>query len=134
MNGDSYLFFFFQAEDGIRDSSVTGVQTCALPIWRSWGTWRGSVKAGKQESRKAEQQNSRTAEQQNSRTAGRGRSPPGPGDRAVASARAVVQRLQVRQAGTHAGGLQRSAVRVARAQARGGKQLPLLQRLLQRMG
>src|SRR6185369_12404560 len=26
-------FFFFQAEDGIRDSSVTGVQTCALPIW-----------------------------------------------------------------------------------------------------
>src|SRR5260370_41597462 len=26
------LFFFFQAEDGIRDSSVTGVQTCALPI------------------------------------------------------------------------------------------------------
>src|SRR5260370_5950859 len=27
-----YLFFFFQAEDGIRDSSVTGVQTCALPI------------------------------------------------------------------------------------------------------
>src|SRR5436189_4910289 len=27
------LFFFFQAEDGIRDTSVTGVQTCALPIW-----------------------------------------------------------------------------------------------------
>src|SRR5207237_7657940 len=26
------LSFFFQAEDGIRDSSVTGVQTCALPI------------------------------------------------------------------------------------------------------
>ena len=25
-------FFFFQAEDGIRDRSVTGVQTCALPI------------------------------------------------------------------------------------------------------
>src|SRR5207248_4347626 len=37
------LFFFFQAEDGIRDRTVTGVQTCALPIsssedsrpWRS---------------------------------------------------------------------------------------------------
>src|SRR4030066_2147881 len=29
----SFFFFFFQAEDGIRDSSVTGVQTCALPIW-----------------------------------------------------------------------------------------------------
>src|SRR5438046_6892917 len=26
------VFFFFQAEDGIRDWSVTGVQTCALPI------------------------------------------------------------------------------------------------------
>src|SRR5699024_11542981 len=26
-------FFFFQAEDGIRDRNVTGVQTCALPIW-----------------------------------------------------------------------------------------------------
>src|SRR2546430_5169750 len=27
-----YLLFFFQAEDGIRDLTVTGVQTCALPI------------------------------------------------------------------------------------------------------
>src|SRR5437763_13761996 len=27
------FFFFFQAEDGIRDTSVTGVQTCALPIY-----------------------------------------------------------------------------------------------------
>src|SRR5205823_7803664 len=27
--------FFFQAEDGIRDKLVTGVQTCALPIWLS---------------------------------------------------------------------------------------------------
>src|SRR5256885_11791640 len=27
-----YVFFFFQAEDGIRDYKVTGVQTCALPI------------------------------------------------------------------------------------------------------
>src|SRR5687767_11912626 len=27
-----YIFFFFQAEDGIRDKLVTGVQTCALPI------------------------------------------------------------------------------------------------------
>src|SRR5205085_3895983 len=26
-------YFFFQAEDGIRDLTVTGVQTCALPIW-----------------------------------------------------------------------------------------------------
>src|SRR5207244_7643103 len=29
----SCFFFFFQAEDGIRDDLVTGVQTCALPIY-----------------------------------------------------------------------------------------------------
>src|SRR6266481_8711511 len=28
-----FFFFFFQAEDGIRDGTVTGVQTCALPIF-----------------------------------------------------------------------------------------------------
>src|SRR3989475_1622103 len=31
--GYPVLSFFFQAEDGIRDLTVTGVQTCALPIW-----------------------------------------------------------------------------------------------------
>src|SRR2546425_9538198 len=43
---ESYpLFFFFQAEDGIRDKLVTGVQTCALPIWnqRSVGADRERV-------------------------------------------------------------------------------------------
>src|SRR5215475_15761088 len=34
------FFFFFQAEDGIRDFHVTGVQTCALPISRGWA-WLG---------------------------------------------------------------------------------------------
>src|SRR5260221_3645561 len=33
-----YLFFFFQAEDGIRDHCVTGVQTCALPICQVSGS------------------------------------------------------------------------------------------------
>src|SRR2546430_4274028 len=33
--GYEFFFFFFQAEDGIRDLTVTGVQTCALPISRS---------------------------------------------------------------------------------------------------
>src|SRR3989441_13337370 len=33
------MFFFFQAEDGIRDKLVTGVQTCALPICPS-GLWQ----------------------------------------------------------------------------------------------
>src|SRR4051794_41314938 len=34
--------FFFQAEDGIRDGRVTGVQTCALPI----SCWRADAKRG----------------------------------------------------------------------------------------
>src|SRR6266498_2412417 len=34
--------FFFQAEDGIRDADVTGVQTCALPISGSGGSWSGA--------------------------------------------------------------------------------------------
>src|SRR2546430_4939898 len=44
------FFFFFQAEDGIRDLTVTGVQTCALPIWvvlvgwlGAWCGWWGCV-------------------------------------------------------------------------------------------
>src|SRR2546430_3849131 len=34
----SFFFFFFQAEDGIRDLTVTGVQTCALPICEEIGS------------------------------------------------------------------------------------------------
>src|SRR2546429_3874097 len=44
------FFFFFQAEDGIRDVAVTGVQTCALPIfveiileWKVFGPHRRIV-------------------------------------------------------------------------------------------
>src|SRR3712207_7045676 len=41
-----FLFFFFQAEDGIRDIGVTGVQTCALPIWLGTGGRRdGGLRA-----------------------------------------------------------------------------------------
>src|SRR5256885_3707636 len=39
-----YLIFFFQAEDGIRDYKVTGVQTCALPI----STGSGNIALGYQ--------------------------------------------------------------------------------------
>src|SRR5216684_2631274 len=39
------LSFFFQAEDGIRDVAVTGVQTCALPIWRSRSGFREPASA-----------------------------------------------------------------------------------------
>src|SRR6266576_4775394 len=38
-----FIFFFFQAEDGIRDLYVTGVQTCALPILQQRWLRRGSV-------------------------------------------------------------------------------------------
>src|SRR2546429_7046839 len=33
LHSSCIVFFFFQAEDGIRDVAVTGVQTCALPIF-----------------------------------------------------------------------------------------------------
>src|SRR2546429_5376725 len=39
----SDICFFFQAEDGIRDVAVTGVQTCALPIWPH--CWRARARA-----------------------------------------------------------------------------------------
>src|SRR5207245_3559881 len=40
-----FFFFFFQAEDGIRDATVTGVQTCALPILSSGMPRRRSASA-----------------------------------------------------------------------------------------
>src|SRR2546429_2228735 len=47
MLGEHLVFFFFQAEDGIRDVAVTGVQTCALPISiRSGRTTGGSSSPG----------------------------------------------------------------------------------------
>src|SRR2546430_6587313 len=39
--GGSMCVFFFQAEDGIRDLTVTGVQTCALPIYARVGGAEG---------------------------------------------------------------------------------------------
>src|SRR2546421_2992776 len=38
-----FVFFFFQAEDGIRDLIVTGVQTCALPISLEAAQCRGEL-------------------------------------------------------------------------------------------
>src|SRR6478752_9200323 len=51
-----FFFFFFQAEDGIRDVAVTGVQTCALPIFRGTevpvpGQRRAEVERGGQAGR-----------------------------------------------------------------------------------
>src|SRR5699024_11568502 len=36
LDSSKKVYFFFQAEDGIRDRNVTGVQTCALPISLDW--------------------------------------------------------------------------------------------------
>src|ERR1017187_1015764 len=41
------FFFFFQAEDGIRDTSVTGVQTCALPIFLEHTAADGKIYSAK---------------------------------------------------------------------------------------
>src|SRR3712207_6930817 len=47
------LFFFFQAEDGIRDIGVTGVQTCALPIYPKEGRLgRGDRRGGPAQGRR----------------------------------------------------------------------------------
>src|SRR5688572_33498112 len=52
-----FFFFFFQAEDGIRDLTVTGVQTCALPIFfypsspAGQGLWRSGSGRGNGSSR-----------------------------------------------------------------------------------
>src|SRR2546426_9232255 len=43
------FFFFFQAEDGIRDYKVTGVQTCALPISTAGPRPAGAVARGRGE-------------------------------------------------------------------------------------
>src|SRR5256886_14991826 len=44
------MFFFFQAEDGIRDLTVTGVQTCALPIFgaalAAGASWQAGLTLG----------------------------------------------------------------------------------------
>src|SRR5689334_23718211 len=61
-----YSFFFFQAEDGIRDGTVTGVQTCALPICRdrARGAACGSGRPGSRRPRTARRSEEHTSELQ----------------------------------------------------------------------
>src|SRR3989475_429793 len=47
------FFFFFQAEDGIRDLTVTGVQTCALPIFEAADARVAQTEAALEDTRKA---------------------------------------------------------------------------------
>src|SRR3989442_6037120 len=58
-------FFFFQAEDGIRDADVTGVQTCALPIYgKKWNERKrqspanGALSNGQTRSKRSEEHTS----------------------------------------------------------------------------
>src|SRR6266508_2890199 len=53
------FFFFFQAEDGIRDGHVTGVQTCALPICGGSGTRGGSPRSCRSAARRSRPAGSR---------------------------------------------------------------------------
>src|SRR6266480_5847460 len=58
-------FFFFQAEDGIRGGRVTGVQTCALPIW-----WLNPVANGLKSAISADRSDSRIREHPPDRKSG----------------------------------------------------------------
>src|SRR5207249_8028433 len=78
------FFFFFQAEDGIRDRNVTGVQTCALPIYAAMKCRSASASVfahGAQIAGRAERR--RTGCGRPARIARRGRGPRQPDDGAV---------------------------------------------------
>src|SRR5688500_20142710 len=83
-------FFFFQAEDGIRDYKVTGVQTCALPISRSAAD--------------------RAADRRHSHSAQRPRRADRPGDHVAALPRREGERSEERRVGKEgrAGGSRQS--------------------------
>src|SRR3989475_11677773 len=68
-----FFFFFFQAEDGIRDLTVTGVQTCALPVAGRRSRGAGAPPDGP--SRRAVLQRQRSARGTVHATTGRGVSP-----------------------------------------------------------
>src|SRR5215471_15707648 len=56
-----FFFFFFQAEDGIRDLYVTGVQTCALPISATFASGNVSVSRDRNDWNPADRSLSSTA-------------------------------------------------------------------------
>src|SRR5690348_17685607 len=79
-----FFFFFFQAEDGIRDGRVTGVQTCALPISGDRRTRASQIRPGAPGS---------TARGANRRGPAPGRSGGGAGAAAAASGRSEERRV-----------------------------------------
>src|SRR5690606_39706413 len=91
---------FFQAEDGIRDFHVTGVQTCALPIWRGPAA---AVRAGERGGRGAGLASAgggRGGRGAVGRGRGRHRRPACPlGNGGPAAARAGVRRSEERRVG-----------------------------------
>src|SRR5437764_2860954 len=79
------VVFFFQAEDGIRDTSVTGVQTCALPISMSW-SWASARSSSTSPTRTASPRRRRSSPLM----------PPPIRDRAGSSAAAGTRRAGIR--------------------------------------
>src|SRR5437879_13821067 len=82
------FFFFFQAEDGIRDTSVTGVQTCALPI-------SGGAGSGHPDRRSGERADGLETDPRS----GRGGSPVSPGPAKRSEERRVGKECRSRWAG-----------------------------------
>src|SRR3989442_562892 len=115
--------FFLQAEDGIRDADVTGVQTCALPIW---GRRPGRFGQGAQRAR-AEHPlvprrfgGSRTVEQDHPDVRGRGRLPgrePGRKEPALRHPRARDGRDRERACAVEAPGVRRDVLHLQRLRA-----------------
>src|SRR2546430_12808902 len=70
------LVFFFQAEDGIRDLTVTGVQTCALPISFHWRRARRHERSSRQTYHEQANEYGDVAERIHAKTGG----DPGAGD------------------------------------------------------
>src|SRR5229473_5476097 len=78
MTSDILFFFFFQAEDGIRDKLVTGVQTCALPICRAFARRGGALRGSPEPPRARHRPQADARLRRGGLVRGRGR--PGRGD------------------------------------------------------
>src|SRR5262249_57870081 len=99
-----WFFFFFQAEDGIRDWSVTGVQTCALPISGGAGLLR---QAGRPRGLPVAPRRAAPAPGQRPRgacAAGRGRPVGAQAARRAAARRGQIGRASCRERGEEWGG------------------------------
>src|SRR5207248_6204016 len=100
--------FFFQAEDGIRDRTVTGVQTCALPIWAKPAACGVAEAGGAGEGRRVRAARPASSRQAMADAATLAPPPTSTGWRAAALTRAELWRSEERRVGKggRAGGAQ----------------------------